>query len=256
MRGRGPAPNRSVTHAAMAASCQRGLWRQCAQNMAAPGRGAKQKQQPSRLQVRHRTDALQELILLRPRELELRGHESGTPAGDAEGNQTLLLGRQGAVSHPHRIFDRPELANAWRLLPGCVPQSGLAAVERMLVQVREQQVKHSTCPLWRCDDINVSSGRISQLLLLFWLRPSSGQEGARWDCLSWAHLVYAGPAPQLWHGFFMLGPIPSYAIRGAAATTQTRNHSPKTTKKTGKEPSKSKTGERAASQQNLSLEPE
>ena len=78
-------------------------------------------------------------------------------AGDAEGNQTLLLGRQGAVSHPHRIF-RPELANARRPSPGCVPQSGLAAVEqdvRMLLKVQGQQVKHSKCPLWRCGDINV-----------------------------------------------------------------------------------------------------
>ena len=30
---------------------------------------------------------------------------------------------------------------------------------------------------------------------------------------------HTGPAPQLWHGFFILGPIPSYAIRGARATT-------------------------------------
>ena len=43
--------------------------------------------------------------LLGPRELELRGQQGGAAAGDAEGSQTLLLGRQGAVSHPHRILD-------------------------------------------------------------------------------------------------------------------------------------------------------
>ena len=60
---------------------QRGLGRQCAH----AGRGAKQKQKPSRLQVRRRrTDTLQKLILLGPHEVE-RDCRRGR--------------RQGAVSH-------------------------------------------------------------------------------------------------------------------------------------------------------------
>ena len=111
-------------------------------NLVATGRRTKQKKKPGRLQVRQRTDALEEPVLVFPCAPKLRGHEGRVATrGTKDDKATLHRGKAG-IPYPHGLGAGTKLSHAGGLNARSVPNPCLATMELdtgVLAQVEGQR---------------------------------------------------------------------------------------------------------------------